>query len=83
MGLRKVEIVVVVAVLVSDSKCVSKEEVALSSMLQSFRIVERLQSEIGRGTRRTFYRNVSPLRYGPTEMMKQLPPDCLQRQPHP
>ena len=55
MSLRKVkESVVVGAVLVSDSKCVSKEEVALSSMSQSFRIVERLQSEIGRGTRRTF-----------------------------
>lgn len=55
MGLRKVkETVVVGAVLVSDSKYVSKEEVALSSILPSFRIVERLQSEIGRGTRRTF-----------------------------
>ena len=55
MGLRKVkETVVVGAVLVSDSKYVSKKEVALSSLLPSFRIVERLQSEIGRGTRRTF-----------------------------
>ena len=49
MGLRKVkETVVVGAVLVSDSKYVSREEVAFSSVLPSFRIVERLQSEIGR-----------------------------------